>query len=100
MLHVKNDGNIILSKTINVTSGDAATINNASGRFRKDNSGAVFTLTNALIDASSVIQLTAANAAIDGTAFYWTVSAGAGSATITFNAAPTSDFNMNFIVTN
>jgi len=48
----------------------------------------------------SIIMLTPANAAIDATATSWTVSAGAGSATITFDAAPTSDFDMNFIVTN
>ena len=98
---IKKSGAIEIStKVIDVTSGDAATINSTVGRFRKDNSGATFTLTNSLIVANSVILLTPANAAIDASATTWTVSAGVGSATITFNAAPAADFNMNFFVLN
>jgi len=85
---------------INTTAGDGATIDEISGRFRKDNSGATFTLTNSYITANSIILLTAANAAIDATAASWTVSAGAGSASIVFVAAPTADFDMNFLVIN
>ena len=88
------------TKTINTTSGDAATINSPAGRFRKDNSGAAFTLTNSFITANSIILLTPANAAIDATATTWTVSAGAGAGTITFDAVPTGDFDMNFLVIN
>jgi hypothetical protein len=88
------------SPGINTTAGDTATINTVSGRFRKDTSGAVFTLTNSFITANSIILLTAANAAIDVTAIGWTVTAGAGSATITFNAAPTANFDMNFLLEN
>ncbi len=87
-------------KDINTTAGDGSTQNAPTGRFRKDTSGATFTLTNAYITANSTIFLTPANAAIDATALYWTVSAGAGSATITFNAAPTANFDMGFLVLN
>lgn len=87
-------------KTINTTASDTATVNAFSGRFRKDTSGTTFTLTNALITANSIIVLTQADAALDATATRWTVSAAGGSATITFDAAPTSDLNMNFIVVN
>ncbi len=85
---------------INTTSGDAATIDAVSGRFRKDSSGSTFTLTNSFITANSIIMLTPANAALDVTAVTWTVSAGAGTATITFGLAPSADFNMNFLIEN
>ena len=97
---VKKSGSIEVLKEINTTAGDAATIDKVAGRFRKDNSGTTFTLTNALITANSIIMLTPANAAIDATATTWTTAAGAGSATIEFNAAPTANFDMNFIVIN
>lgn len=87
-------------KVIDTTAGDSATINSPNGRFRKDTSGTTFTLTNSYITADSVILLTAANNAIDASATSWTVSAGVGSATITFNAAPTSNFDMNFVIFN
>ncbi len=88
------------NKSINTTAGDAATINGSAGRFRKDVTGTTFTLTNSLITANSIIMATAANASIDLTGFYWTVSAGSGTATIEFNAAPTGNFDMNFLVIN
>lgn len=88
------------TKAIDTTSGDSATINSPAGRFRKDATGAAFTLTNSYITANSIIQCTPANAAIDVTATSWTVLAGAGSAVITFNAAPTAEFDMNFLVIN
>lgn len=88
------------TKTIDIVAGDTATINSPAGRFRKDNSGAAFTLTNSYITANSIVQLTPANAAIDATATSWTVLAGAGSAVITFNAAPSANFDMNFLVIN
>lgn len=99
-LTLLDNGNLSLTKGINTTAGDSATINAVVGRFRKDTSGATFTLTNSFITANSIIVLTAANAAIDATTTGWTVSAGAGSATITFNAAPTANFDMNFMVIN
>ena len=99
-LQLISGGYSVTTKVIDVTTGDAATIDSPIGRFRKDATGTVFTLTNDQITASSIIVLTAANAAIDATATGWTVSAGAGSATITFNAAPTADFNMNFMIMN
>ena len=95
-----DNGSLEVVKGIDTTSGDSATINAAAGRFRKDTSGAVFTLTNNFITANSIILLTAANSAVDVTAVSWTVLAAAGSATITFVAAPTADFDMNFLVIN
>ncbi len=95
------DGDFVSgNKVIDTTAGDAATINSINGRFRKDTTGTTFTLTNSFITANSIILLTPANAAIDVTATYWTVSAGAGSATITFVAAPTANFDVNFFVIN
>lgn len=91
---------VLVDGSIDTTAGDSATINKAAGRFRKDATGATFTLTNSFISANSIVLLTPANAAIDATATSWTVSAGSGSATITFNAAPTSNFDMNFLVIN
>lgn len=88
------------TKAINITSGDAATINSPAGRFRKDATGATFTLTNSYITANSIIVLTPANAAVDVTGTVFTVLAGAGSAVITWVAAPTADFDMNFLVIN
>jgi len=97
---INSKGLTISNKTINTTTGDSATINTVAGRFRKDSSGSTFTLTNSYITANSIIILCPANAAIDGTATSWTVSASSGSASIVFNAAPTSDFDMNFWVIN
>lgn len=88
------------TKAIDTTAGDAVTINSPAGRFRKDTSDATFTLTNSYITANSIIVLEAANAAVDATATSWTVLAGVGSAVITFNAAPTANFDMNFLVIN
>lgn len=99
-LSVTGAGNLSVTKNINTTAGDAATVEGVVGRFRKDTSGTTFTLTNAFITANSIINLTPANAAIDATATGWTVSAGSGTATITFNAAPTSNFDMNFMIIN
>lgn len=83
------------------TSGDAATINSVTGRFKKDSSGSTFTLTNSFITTNSAITLTANNAAIDATATSWTYFVGTtGIATIVFNAAPTADFKMIFKVEN
>jgi hypothetical protein len=95
-----DNGNLSLTKGIDTTSGDSATINAVVGRFRKDTSGSTFTLTNSFITANSIIVLTPANSGLDLTATGWTVNAGSGSATITFNAAPTANFDMNFMVIN
>lgn len=88
------------NKGINTTSGDGAIINGSSGRFRKDATGTTFTLTNSFITANSIIICTQANAAPDATAVSWSVLAGSGSATIEFIAAPSGDFDMNFVVFN
>lgn len=86
--------------SINTTAGDSATINQLAGRFRKDTSGSTFALTNSFITSNSIILLTAANSAIDASATNWTVSISGSVATITFNAAPTANFDMNFLVIN
>lgn len=91
-------GKTITGAAIDTTAGDAATINRLAGRFRKDTSGATFTLTNSLISSSSIVILTFASD--DATATRATVSAGSGSATITFNAAPTANCDLNFMVVN
>lgn len=95
-----NSAIYISTTEVSTTDGDAETINSSSGRFRKDTSGATFTLTNSVINANSIIILCPANNAIDASATTWTVSAGVGSAVITFNAAPTSNFDMNFWIIN
>lgn len=100
LFSIRNDGSISTTKSINTTAGDSAIINTVAGRFRKDTSGTTFTLTNSLITANSIILLTPANAAIDATATHWTCSKGAGSATITFNAAPTANFDIDFLIIN
>ncbi len=91
---------LTVGASIDVVSGDAATINAQAGRFRKDATGASFTLTNSFITANSIIILTQANAAVDATGTVYTVQAGPGSATITWVAAPAADFDMNFVVVN
>lgn len=83
---------------INTTAGDSATIDAVSGRFRKDTSGATFTLTNSFITASSIVILTMNQ--LDATATRAVVAAGVGSAVITFDAAPTSNLDVNFLVIN
>lgn len=115
-LFVQGTGNVIIFtgdlqfglKTINTTSGDAATINSPTGRFRKDNSGTTFVLTNSFITANSIILLTPASAL--GTAgCIMDVVAGAGTATVTFYTivagaptatAPSGDLDINFLVIN
>lgn len=91
--------------TINTTAGDGATINNITGRFRKDTSGSTFTLTSSFITANSIIQLTFASA--PGATGYDApiVVAGAGSAVITFGtasapASPGNDVDVNFLILN
>lgn len=91
---------IASNKSINTTAGDGATINAIAGRFRKDATGATFTLTNSFITANSILILDQANTAFDATATSWTKVCGAGSVTITFNAAPTSNFDMDFLIIN
>jgi hypothetical protein len=92
------------SKVIDVTAGDAVTINSTAGRFRKDNSGSVFTLTNSFITANSVIVLTSSTTGIT-TGYHLACVAGAGSAVITFEtagvaAAPNTNYDVNFIIMN
>lgn len=84
--------------SINTTAGNSATINAISGRFRKDTSGATFTLTNSFITPNSIILLTMVQ--LDATATRATVVAGSGSAVITFDAAPTSNLDVNFLIMN
>ena len=95
---IKKSGSIEIPKTIDTSAGDSVTIDKVHGRFRKDTTGTTFTLTNAYITANSTVHLTPCQ--IDATATSWGVAAGAGSAVITFNAAPTANFDMNFLVIN
>jgi len=99
-------GYTVGSKAINTSSGDAATIDSPIGRFRKDNSGSVFTLTNNQITANSIITLQRITAGLTGGTVL-TVQAGTGSATITFEVgatgiatAPSADCDVNFIIIN
>jgi len=93
------------TKVIDVTAGDIATINSPAGRFRKDNSGTTFTLTDSYITANSVIVcqittvgLTAGNNVV--------AVAGTGSVVITFQSAagaaeaPNASADVNFIIIN
>jgi hypothetical protein len=89
---------VYIDTGIDTTAGDAATINKAAGRFRKDATGTTFTLTNSYITANSTVMLTLATS--DVTALSMAVAAGAGTATITFNAAPTGNTDVNFFVIN
>lgn len=105
-LQLVSGGYSVTAKVINTTSGDAATINSPVGRFRKDNSGTVFTLTNNQITANSIIVLQRITAGLTG-GTEMTVQAGAGSATITFEVsatgaatAPSADMDVNFIIMN
>lgn len=83
---------------INTTAGDAATINAPAGRFRKDTTGVTFTLTNSVITANSIVLLANHNTGME--AIGLSVVAGAGSATISFSAAPGSNFDVGFWVIN
>lgn len=102
---VRNDGQIATTTTVNATAGDAATMNVARGRFRKDSSGSIFTLTNSLITANSIIITTFASD--PGATGYDSpvIAAGVGSAVITFKTAgiagaPANDTDINFFVDN
>lgn len=99
-LQLVSGGYSVTAKVIDATAGDAATINSPIGQFRKDATGTTFVLTNSQITDNSIIMLTPANAAIDVTAINWTISKGAGVATITFNLAPTANFDMMFMIMN
>jgi len=104
-LVLSTGGVTISTKGINTSAGDAATINSPAGRFRKDTSGSSFTLTNDQITANSIIIITfASDPGITGYDAP-VVTAGAGSATITFKtngaaSAPTADTDVNFYVIN
>ena len=89
---------LYLDYGIDTTAGDAATVSKAAGRFRKDTSGTTFTLTNTYITANSIVMATFVSS--DTTATSVAVAAGSGSAVFTFNAAPTSNCDVNFIVVN
>ena len=89
---------LYLDSAINTTTGVSATINKAAGRFRKDTTGTTFTLTNSYITANSIVMLTFVN--LDATTTAMAVVAAAGSAIISFNAAPTANLDVNFLVIN
>jgi len=89
---------LYLDSGIDTTAGDTATINKATGRFRKDTTGTTFTLTNSYITANSIVLLTFVSA--DATATSMAVAAAAGSCVVTFNAAPTANCDVNFLVVN
>lgn len=86
--------------SISTSAGDAATINAVSGRFRKDNSGTTFTLTNSRITANSIIQFALASDPGAASAYQIYVTAGVGSATFTFGAAPSANADINFWIVN
>lgn len=87
------------NKVIDTTAGDAATINSIAGRFRKDTTGATFTLTNSFITANSIILLTYSSdpGVISSSLF---VVPAAGSAVITFQTVPLANTDVNFFVIN
>lgn len=90
----------VTSKGINTTAGDAATIDSPVGRFRKDTSGSVFTLTNSFITSNSIIvAILASDPGTVGTHLFY-ITAGTGSATFTFDNAPTNNADVNFIIMN
>lgn len=101
---VNSLGYTVTTKGINTTAGDAATINSPIGRFRKDNSGSSFVLTNSQITANSIIVLTLVSTGItQGNQL--SVQAGAGSATITFETLgvaeqPNANCDVNFMIMN
>lgn len=95
---ILDSGSIQVPQTIDTTAGDSVTINKISGRFRKDTSGTTFTVTNSLVTANSIVILTFVDA--DATATSMAVAAGSGSFVVTFNAAPTANCNVNFLVLN
>jgi hypothetical protein len=98
-LQLSSGGYTVTSKTINTTSGDAATIDSPIGRVRKDNTGTVFTLTNSFITANSIIMITfASDPGPNPTHAVW-VTAGSGSCTINFDAAP-NECDINFMIMN
>lgn len=103
LLHVRSDGAIMFgSNGTNSISGDAATINQPTGSFVKDNSGTTFTLTNSLITAKSKVFLQLVTTGIT-TGYQITPQVGSGTCTITFEtagvaAAPNADATVNFWV--
>ena len=106
MFTITNQGGIDVLDSINTTAGDAATINATAGRFRKDASGTIFTLTSNKIDVNSIILLTPITAGLTG-GKYLTVQAGSGSAVITFEdiatgvaTAPSANMDINFLIIN
>lgn len=89
---------------IDASAGDAATVNALAGRFRKDNSGTTFVLTNSFITANSIITYSIGTVGIT-TGYDLAIVPGAGSATITFQtagvaAAPSASCDVNFHVLN
>lgn len=85
---------------IDATASDASTINKTAGRFRKDTSGSIYTLTNSYITPNSIIIITLASdpGTISTHAVY--VTAGNGSATFTWQNDPTNNSDVNFFIIN
>ena len=94
------DSLIVSNLTINTTAGDAATINSIAGRFRKDTSGAVFTLTDSYVTANSIILITLAADPGNSNAHNVHVTAGSGNFTVTLENVPNNDTDINFLVVN
>lgn len=106
LFHIRDDGALYIGDNgTNSTSGDAATINQPTGSFIKDNSGSTFTLTNSLITEKSKVFLQLASD-LTTTGHATSVVAAAGSAVITFwtlgtgAAAPSGNQTVNFWVVN
>ena len=99
-IQLVSGGYSVTTKEINTTTGDAATINSPIGRFRKDTSGNTFVLTNSFITANSIITVSYASDPGVAQHYYPYITAIAGSATVTFPAAPSNDLDVNFIIMN
>jgi hypothetical protein len=91
--------NLALPKTI-VTTGTtgAQTINKTSGRVNFASAATSLVVTNSLVTANSIIQVT--KATNDSTARLGAAVAGSGSFTIYMDVAPSAECAVNFTVTN
>lgn len=87
-------------KEINTTASDTATINSPAGRFRKDNTGASFTVTCSYSTLDSVIDITLASDPGDPDAYHYYVVASDGSFEVVFAVAPANNTDVNFVIIN
>jgi len=99
MLTVSAASGLSTQKTI-ITPGTtgAATIDKPAGRVNFAAAATTLTVTNSLVTGNSIIVATVAT--VDGTMKTVVVVAGAGSFTLTANAAATAETAVNFIIIN